>query len=214
MAVVGHVNGFLDRGIAAADHRDRLAAVEEAIAGGAGRDPPALQLLLAREVEPARLGAGGDHHRVAGVDGAAVADQSEGTPREIDLDDRVPHHLGADMLGLGLHLLHQPGALDDLGEAGIILDVGRDGQLAAGLDALDDDRREAGAGAVNGGGESGGSGAEDQHAGGMGGWHDRRDRGWGWSGATHLPLPRRLVRGAPPARLWGAVPSAARAISR
>ena len=49
--------------------------------------------------------------------------------------------LRADMLGLLLHLLHQPGALDDVGEAGIILDVGGDGELAAGLDALDDDRR-------------------------------------------------------------------------
>ena len=40
-----------------------------------------------------------------------------------------------DVLGLGLHLLHQPGALDDVGEARIVLDVGGDGQLAAGLDA-------------------------------------------------------------------------------
>jgi len=30
----------------------------------------------------------------------------------------------ADMLGLRLHLFHQPGPLDDVGEARIILDVG------------------------------------------------------------------------------------------
>ena len=83
----------------------------------------------------------------------------------------VPHHLRADMLGLLLHLLHQPGALDDVGEAGIILDVGGDGELAAGLDALDDDRREAGAGGVDGGGEPGRAGAEDEHAGGVGRGH-------------------------------------------
>ena len=43
--------------------------------------------------------------------------------------------LGADMLGLLLHLLHQPGALDDVGEARVVLDVGGDGQLAARLNA-------------------------------------------------------------------------------
>ena len=69
------------------------------------------------------------------------------------------------MLGLGLHLLHQPRALDDVAEAGIILDVGGDGQLAAGLDALDDDRRHAGARGVDGGGEAGRAGAEDQQRG-------------------------------------------------
>ena len=68
------------------------------------------------------------------------------------------------MLGLGLHLLHQPGALDDVAEAGIILDVGGGGELAAGLDALDDDRREAGAGGVDGGGIAGRAGAEDDQA--------------------------------------------------
>src|SRR5262245_37955299 len=46
----------------------------------------------------------------------------------------------ADMLGLLLHLLHQPRALDHLGEARIVLDVGRDGELAARLHAADHDR--------------------------------------------------------------------------
>ena len=68
------------------------------------------------------------------------------------------------MLGLGLHLLHQPGALDDVAEAGIIFDVGGGGQLAAGLDALDDDRLKTGAGGIDGGGIAGGAGAEDDQA--------------------------------------------------
>ena len=41
------------------------------------------------------------------------------------------------MGGLLLHLLHQPRALDDIGKARIIFDVGGDGELAARLDALD-----------------------------------------------------------------------------
>jgi hypothetical protein len=55
------------------------------------------------------------------------------------------------MLGLGLHLLHQPGALDHLGIAWVVLDIGRDGELAARLQALDQDRLEQGAGGVDGG---------------------------------------------------------------
>ena len=41
----------------------------------------------------------------------------------------------ADMLRLRAHLLHEPGTLDDVGEARIVLHVGGDGQLAAGVDA-------------------------------------------------------------------------------
>ena len=166
MAVVGHVERFLDRGIAAADHRDLLAAIEEAVAGRAGRSALALHMLFGRQAEPLGLGAGGDDQRVGMIFGAAVALQHERAARQVDLDDMVPDHLGADMLGLGLHLLHQPRALDDVAEAGIIFDVGGGGQLAAGLDALDDDRRQAGAGGVNGGGQAGRAGAEDEQAGG------------------------------------------------
>ena len=36
------------------------------------------------------------------------------------------------MLGLRLHLFHQPRPLDDLPETGIVLDIGRRGELTAG----------------------------------------------------------------------------------
>ena len=42
VGMVREVERFLDRGVAAADHGDRLAAVEEAVAGGAGRYAAAL----------------------------------------------------------------------------------------------------------------------------------------------------------------------------
>jgi hypothetical protein len=76
--------------------------------------------------------------------------------------------LRADVLGLGLHLLHQPGALDGLGEAGIVLDVRGDGQLAAGLQAGDDHRVQRGASGVDGGGPAGGAGTDDGDADGAG----------------------------------------------
>ena len=62
----------------------------------------------------------------------AVALEPERLPLEVDLDDVVVDDLGADMLGLQPHLLHQPGALDHVGEAGIVLDIGGGRHLAAG----------------------------------------------------------------------------------
>ena len=57
VGMVGQVERLLHRGVAAADHRDALAAIEEPVAGGAGRDAAALQPLLrfaARASAPAR----------------------------------------------------------------------------------------------------------------------------------------------------------------
>ena len=59
---------------------------------------------------------------------------------EVDLHDLVHDDLGADVQRLALHLLHEPGTLDHVGEARIVLDVGGDRELAAGLRALDEQR--------------------------------------------------------------------------
>ena len=93
------------------------------------------------------------------------------SPGQVDLADVVPHYARADMLGLRLHFLHQPRPLDDVAEAGVIFDVGGGGQLAAGLDALNDDGAHAGARGVDGGGEPCGAGAEDEQASGDGVGH-------------------------------------------
>src|SRR3546814_1748476 len=66
------------------------------------------------------------------------------------------------MLGLSLHFLHQPRALDDVTEAGIIFDIGRDGKLHAGLQSLHDDGRQPGARAIDGGGKPGRAGARSE----------------------------------------------------
>src|SRR3546814_16224504 len=67
------------------------------------------------------------------------------------------------MLGLLLHLFHQPGTLDDVGEAGIVLDVRGDGHLAARLQPGDQHRREVGARRVDAGGQPGSARADDQN---------------------------------------------------
>ena len=86
VAVVGEVERFLDRGVAAADHRDLLAAIEEAVAGRAGRRAPALHMLFGRQAEPLGLGAGRDHQRVGKIFAAAVAAQPERPARQVDLE--------------------------------------------------------------------------------------------------------------------------------
>ncbi len=146
---IGEEQRLLDRGIAPADHQHLLAAIEEAVAGGAGGNAVALEFLLGRQLQPTRLSAGRDDHAVCEVVVAGLAVEPERPLREIDLAHVVADELGPDMLGLLLHLLHQPGALDDVGEAGIVLDIGGDGELAAGLDALNQDRLQHGAGGID-----------------------------------------------------------------
>src|SRR3546814_1306669 len=80
--MVGKVQRLLDRGIAAADHRDLLAAIEEAVARRAGGNPFALHRFLAVEPQPFGLRAGGDDEHVAFVHVAAVAGQPERTRSE------------------------------------------------------------------------------------------------------------------------------------
>ena len=69
--------------------------------------------------------------------------------------------LGAEALGLLAQLAHQIGALDPLGEAGIVLDVGRLLQQAAPGEALDDKRGKVGARGVKRCGVARGSAADD-----------------------------------------------------
>ena len=95
VAVIGHVQRFFDRGVATADDGDLLAAIEEAVAGRAGRHAPALQMLFGREAEIFGLGAGGDDECVGVIVRAAVAGEQERTPRQIDATDVVPNDLRA-----------------------------------------------------------------------------------------------------------------------
>jgi hypothetical protein len=69
------------------------------------------------------------------------------------------------MRRLLLHLLHQPRALDDVGEAGIVFHVGGDGELAAGLDALDQYGFEHRARRVDRRGVTGGAGTDNDDLG-------------------------------------------------
>src|SRR5882672_7939735 len=104
-----------------------------------------------------------DDQRLAIVDVAAVADALERTPRKVDLDDGVADHPRANMGGLRAHLLHQPGTLNDRGEAGIVFDIGGDGHLPAGLQTVDQDRLGIGPRGIDRGRVTRRSGTNDQN---------------------------------------------------
>jgi hypothetical protein len=158
---VGEEQGLLRRRIAAAHHHYGLAAVEEAVAGGAGRHAEALELLLGRQAQPLGLGAGGDDQGLGEDFAAGIQLQAERPLRQVRAQHDVADQFGPHMLGLGPHLVHQPGSLDHVGEARIVLHIGGDGQLAARLDARDQHRIQQRPGGIDGGGVAGGAGTDD-----------------------------------------------------
>ena len=76
--------------------------------------------------------------------------------------DVVEHDLGFEAFGVGLEPLHEIGALYTFGIGGPIVHVGGGHQLPALGDAGDQDWVEVGACGIDGGGITGGTGAQDQ----------------------------------------------------
>ena len=159
---LGEEDRLFHRGVAAADHDDLLAAEEEAVAGGAGRHAVAHQHALRLDAERLGGGAGGDDQAVAGVDAPVVAVDLEGAPVELHLEHGLEAAVGPEALRLLAHLVHQVGSHDAGLEAGVVLDVGGDRELAAGLGALEHQRGEVGARGVERRGQAGGAGTDDQ----------------------------------------------------
>src|SRR5208282_4173385 len=85
---------LLHGGIAAADDHDFAAAIEEAVARGAGADAVADQLLLRLQAQAASRCAGSDNHG-AGLQPFALDIQSKWTPGEIGVDYRAGDEFGA-----------------------------------------------------------------------------------------------------------------------
>ena len=159
---LGEVGGLLHGRVAAADDDDLLVAEEEAVAGGAGGDAVAHQLSLAGDAAELGRGAGRDDQGVGAV-GVLVGAEGEGALFEVDLDRPLELHLGAEAPGLLAHAVHQLGAEDPFGEAGEVLDVGGDGELAAGLAAFEHERSEVGPRGIERRREAGRARAEDDH---------------------------------------------------
>src|SRR5215471_2990891 len=162
---IGEKQRLLNGSIAAADHQNLLAAIEKAVTGGAGGNAIATKFLLRRQIEPARLGAGGQNERVGEINVARLAFDAEWSLAQINFVDVIGNELGADMSRLLLHLLHQPRPLDHVGVARIILDIGCDRELPARRDALDEDRLEHSARGIDRSRIAGRTGADDHELG-------------------------------------------------
>src|SRR6516162_2834326 len=131
--VISQVYCFLDRCVASPNDYDVLTTEEKSVTGCAGRHTEAAKNLLARQAEPSSLGTGRYDHSITGIDVPRIAGRSEGPRRKINRDDQIENHAGTDLFGLLPHLFHKPRALDDVGKARVVLDVGSDGHLAAWL---------------------------------------------------------------------------------
>jgi hypothetical protein len=127
----------------------------------------ARELLLGRKPDPLGGGAGRDDERLGGVRVAAHL-EPERMLREVDLGDVAEHERRAEPLGLLAEDLHHVRAHDAFGEARVVLDVGGDGELPAGLGAFDHDGRQVRAGGIDGRRQAGRAGAQDEHAMGRG----------------------------------------------
>ena len=90
---------------------------------------------------------------------------------------KVGHaELGSEAGGLLLHVLDEFGALDALGPAGKVFHQGGDGELTAGLVAFQHQGLEIGTRGVDGCGQAGAAGAEDDE---IAGFYGRCARGGG-----------------------------------
>ena len=159
---VAQVQRFFDRRIAATDNGDGLAAIEEPVAGRAGRNAAALVRLLGGQAEVHGCCAGGDNQRITGV-AAVVAVQAKRSLRQVGGVNMVVDDFGVEALRVTQHAIHQFRALQALDVARPVVDVGRGHQLAALLDAGNDHRVEIGPGSIDGGRVAGRSGPQDQN---------------------------------------------------
>ena len=161
LADIGKIERFLDGRVTAANHRHIAVAVEKAVTGGTGGHAAPVECLFRFKPQPLGRGACGDNHRIGCHFVPGIERHPERPRRGVERRDDVIDDPRADIFSLRLHLGHQPGPLDHLGETGVVLDIGGDGHLPAGLKAGDDHRREIGARSVDGSCQAGGTGTDD-----------------------------------------------------
>jgi hypothetical protein len=152
--------GLFHRGISSADHDQLLVPEEESVACGAGRHAVAEQPVLAGDAQHAGGGAGGHDHRM-GTELLVTGPDPERRRGEIDLGGCLVEHLRVEAGGLLLHELHELRAQDPFGEAGVVLHLGGQHQLAPGLQPLEHQWLEVRPGGVERRGETRGARADD-----------------------------------------------------
>ena len=158
---LGEEQRLFDRGVAATDDADLLLLEEEAVAGRAGGDAVAQQPLLVRQPEHLRRRAGRDDDRPGRVLVGADGHGERRAGGEVHPVGVGGDELGPEALGLLAEPLHEVRAHDPLGEARVVLDLGREHQLPTGGEALDHDRPQVRARGVDRRGQPGRAGTHD-----------------------------------------------------
>ena len=153
--------GFFHGRVAAAHHDHALALEEEPITCGAGAHAVTHVGGLARDPQQHGACARGHDHRLA-LMLRTVGPDAERALREVHLLDQRVVDLGAEARHLRTEMLHELRSLDSLGETGVVLDLGGDRELAAGLQAREQHRLQVGARGVERSGVTGWAGAQDQ----------------------------------------------------
>ena len=157
----GEEERLFHRRIAAADDGNLAPAEEEAVAGGATGDAVTDQRLLAGQAQPTRAGAGGDDQRAGRESRRPRSEAVMRIRAQIHRSEMGQLEGRAEAGGLLLHVVDQFRPLNALRPAGKVLHQRGHRELAAGLVALQNQGVEAGAGGVDGGGESGAAGAKN-----------------------------------------------------
>jgi hypothetical protein len=141
LGITGQERRFFHRGVAATDYDQVLVAKrgQRAVACRARRHAVAAETVrrfrFTRNSQPFRRSARRDDQRLSFHD-FIVGVQFERTFAEIDFRDPFFEKLSAKALCLFAKLQHQVRALYAFGEAGIVLDFGRDHKLATGRGLL------------------------------------------------------------------------------
>ena len=158
-----HVNGGLAGGIASADDDNVFVAAELRFHEGcAVIDALSFEM---GEISDARfvvLRAGGDDDRARGQFDAVIEHDFVGAPGAFEAHHVAgDHHLGAEFFRLGDGSSGEFLAGKAVGKTEVVFDFGAGGGLSAGRFGLDKKDVETFGGGVNGGGESRGTGADN-----------------------------------------------------
>ena len=149
VAEAGQIGGFFTGGIAAAHHRHILAAIEKAVAGGAGRYARPTEPGFRRKPQVFGRSARGDDQGF-GLDLVfAIYRDLKRTLGQIGLRHGSAADIRPETLGLGAHLVHQFVGIYPVLETGIVLHDRRGRKLPAGLHALIQDRGQRGTGGID-----------------------------------------------------------------
>ena len=158
---VGQIQRFFDSGVAAADHSHFLIAVEEAVTGGTGRNPPTRELLFRGQPQIHGRSACGNDQGITGVL-AGIAFQFEGALAQFDRMNMVKHHFGLEAAGMLLKAGHQFRTHHAINVCRPVIDLGGGHQLSSLGQPRNQHRLQVGAGGVDRRGVAGRTGTEDQ----------------------------------------------------